>query len=228
MCGQCAQPVPGEATDPGGPVSEAGPPVAVHVCSQCGGPAAAGDRAVPMYDRYNNEIRWLICAACDLTARGPYADVAVLADILACTRGEDAALQGLLHRLATEPAPHPCAAVPVGYGPFARRLDGLGPYHRLKPMASPADRPGLRWWHLTPTVVNRIVADLHHAQYLRTPVPAPGGGGCQYCPQEMDLPGRWGMGPSGAPACGACCDRQKAAPEPDRPPTDVRRMMAGG
>jgi hypothetical protein len=191
-------------------------------CSQCGGPAGTGSRLVPVTDRYGREVPWAVCGACDRIGRGPEPDATALADLLEC-RGGDAVAQ-LALCLAREPAPHPAARVEVGWAAFSRRLDGLGPYHRVHPNAAPGDEPGERWGFLPGPLVARIAADVQGALYLRTPRASPSGRVCARCGKGKELPVRWAL-EAGRVVCGDCHEQAQAArPVPEH--LDPGRMGA--
>jgi len=209
-CAQCGGPLPPEAPRAAPTAAPAPPPTGS--CGMCGGPVSVGDIALTSHDRYHNEVSWPLCPPCAAIGFGDDPDTEILADILAARLPQRPELAAVLAQLAGQGAPHPCAQAEVTWAALARRVPGLGPYHRVVPTADPRDIPGARWRHLAGESVTRLARELDHALALRTPAPPPAGyGGCAECAAPLDLPRRWKLTARG-PLCGACADLAAAAP----------------
>lgn len=187
-------------------------------CGQCGGPAAADRWRMPVPGRFGDAEQWRVCGMCQVTGVGPHADRAVLVDVLNCTVPHSPGAALLALRLMTEPAPHPVAQREVGWAAYARRMDVLGPYHRVVPTARAHDAPGRRWGHLPAQTIAKVVSALQEAAYVRTPCPSLHGTRCPGCGTGMDLPGRW-TPREGRMLCGTCADLAAL-------PADLRQLVA--
>jgi len=201
FCGCCGGLVPRTSPLPD-------PHLAV-VCGQCGGPADPHAPTEEFAGPYADPVPWPLCGLCLVVGRGPYADAAVLADVMA-ERAADPQLAALAFRLACETVSDQASHPGIGWGAFARRMDVLRPYCRSR-TARTTDAPGARWEHLPPLAVRQVAADLEVVRAARAPVAHPDGESCSRCGSGWGPPRGWTRDAMRRAVCGLCADRASGA-----------------